>query len=204
MTKNASESGRTLSRAAAAVALGAVGALVAVAATSVVQAAAKSRPPGATKTQVGAPARDHVVLQLNGTMPPRFFRRVGKDGVVESTRFVVPKGAALHVTDVEYVSGWMSPGAGAPVRALRVEIVADDFSSRGTVGYVTPLSPSPPDLGTTIFDVGGSRMTSGFVVGAGAHLEVDAPGTLAPATGDPTPQLFHGDVIVRGYMVKDR
>jgi hypothetical protein len=200
-------SGRTrvIVRGLAVAAIGAVGALVAVAATGGAARSAAPPPPLATKTHLGASARDHVVLSLTGTPAPRQFRRVLKDGTVEAMQFVVPRGAALHVTDIEFVGGWLLPARGPSVRALRVELVSDaNTSSRGTVAFVSPLSVNAPNTGTAIYDVGGSRATTGIIVGFGAHLEVDAPEFLNAVNGDPTPQPFHGDVVVRGYLVKDR
>lgn len=186
-------------------AIGAGGALVAVAATGGTARSAGAPKPVASKTNLGAGARDVVVLSLVGTLPPRQFRRVGRDGVVEASQFVVPKGSALQVTDIEYVGGWNQPGRGPAQRVLRVEMVNDnDGLKRGTVAYVAPLPSTAPDPGSAIFHVGGNRALTGICVGAGAHLEVDAPELLAVPNGDPLVQPFHGDVVVRGYLVKDR
>jgi hypothetical protein len=86
-----------------------------------------------------------------------------------------------------------------------MEIVNDlDPLKRAPVSYVAPLASNAPNNGTAIYDIGGNRETSGIVVGAGAHLEVDAPEFLNATTGDPVPQPWHGDVVVRGYLVKDK
>jgi hypothetical protein len=196
---------QALRRALPLAAVGALGALVAVVATGAAARTAPAPSPAAPKSHLGAAARDHVVLALSGTAPPRTFRRVLKDGKTEAAQFVVPRGSALHVTDVEYVAGWNQNGRGPGQRVVRLEIVNDlDPLKRAPVAFVAPLPSGPPDPGSTIFGVGGGRATTGFVVGAGAHLEVDAPEFLLPATGDTVPQPFHGDVVVRGYLVKDK
>ena len=197
--------GPALRHGLAVAAIGATGALVAVVATGNAARSAPVPGPTATKSHLGAPPKDHVVLTLTGSVPPRRFRRVLKSGTLDGSPYVVPPGSALFVTDVEFVGGWMQPGRGPALRVLRLELVNDaDPQRRGTVGFVAPLPTNAPNPGTAIYDIGGNRATTGIMVGPGAHLEVDAPEFLALPGGDPQAQPFYGDVVVRGYLVKDR
>lgn len=160
---------------------------------------------GQTKTHLGAAAKDVVVLQLGPPGTIRRFYRVLPDGSTDAAPFSPPRGSVLHVTDVEYTLGWNNPGRGTGLRSLRIEIVNDsDANRRATVAYPAALASNPPDTGSTVMHVGSSQPQQGFVVGFGAHLEADAPEFLLPGSGAPQGQPLHGDVVLRGYLLRDR
>ncbi len=156
-------------------------------------------------THIGVATSDFVVLRLvDEESSPRFVR-LASNGTLGTSEFVVPSGQALVVTGLDSVGEFKDTNTQTVVRFW---IESADGATRNIVATQRLDTPQTLNSSNGKGYTGGATQTytTGFVLGAGTKLRIDAANAVTSDVAYSTAAFWNSttphdfDVTVRGYL----